>query len=210
MELLYEFGRINKTLSTNLKVSDLIAHDSLDVLIDYVSAQRNLASGMLEFYGDFSIQRCGKQLQPLLFAIIQASFAIIVMVGLLAPLAIGAFVFYWLTQIVGFPAVLPLLPAVYATITVVNLFLTSMIIILSGANCDSQKCFAYPVASIYFLRWWMVQKIVANTCNMFWFANGSRVMVWVFRALGAEVGDSVAIDKNLWRRASLGIHHTCA
>ena len=213
-------GRINKTLSTNLKVSDLIAHDSLDVLIDYVSAQRNLAltkqrrpvdiSDMLEFHGDFSIQRCGKKLPPLLFAIIQASFAIIVMVGLLAPLAMGAFVFYWLTQIVGFPAVLPLLPAVYATIAVVNLLLTRMIIILSGANCDSQKCFAYPVASIYFLRWWMVQKIVANTCNMFWFANGSRVMVWVFRALGAEVGDSVAIDKNLWRRASLGIHHTCA
>ena len=199
-------GRVNRTLSTSLKVSDLISHNSLENFVQYVLSKCALesmtnrrpvdTSDMLRFHGnkDFS-QREGKTLLPLTFALFHMGAVIIALAGLLVPLGLGAFLFIELLKYIEFPTILSLLPALYAAVACTNLLFTRIVLDLTGVSCvDKTKTYTHPIRSLYFIRWWLVQRMVYNTCQLFWFANGSRVMAWVFIVLGADIGSSVVLD----------------
>lgn len=104
--LLRQFvGPIKAYLHKNLKVSDLIAHDSLDVFIDYVLAQRILALikqqspvnifDMLEFHA-WRIFYAVPQEEATTsydYHYTHILCTIILMVGVLVPLTIGVLFF---------------------------------------------------------------------------------------------------------------------
>ena len=137
-------------------------------------------------------EEAGTELNWTIFCILQA----IVMAGILAlsvvaPLTVAVFIFLATLDFVGFPLILPLLPAIYGCMAVANLIITSCVMhLLPFINTPS----SYSLPSLQFLRWSVHKKMTQVTANMFWPANNTKVMTLVYKFLGASIGSNVSID----------------
>ena len=103
---------------------------------------------------------------------------------------LGIFISYMLLsgENTGLGVELLILLGVYMTINVVTVFVA---ILGKWLILGRTKPGRYPLWGVYYYRWWLSQRLLALT-HAKWF-QGSPVMRWYLRALGARVGRDALI-----------------
>eukprot|EP00978_Attheya_sp_CCMP212_P033289 scaffold133765_cov60-Attheya_sp.AAC.3 len=193
---------INRALDKSVKVTDLIQHDTL---VEFTNFLRSKHTTIFEDKKEATdseytkrpnnVQHLGHILHPILFALVQTAAVTVLLTVIFLPLGVGVKLFWVLLGRIGFPTILSLLPALYCVVAIVNMLFTRLVITLTGAErSNKDTTYVYPLQSVQFLRWWLVRRMITTTYQLFWFANGSQIMVWVYRALGASIGHGVTID----------------
>lgn len=193
---------ISDVLTFEVKVTDLIQHATIS---DFITAlkyevekrrqsQPSMPDDLNVYSNGISTQKAGHTLNSFGFVIFRsAMMAMLLIISVIFPVAIGIFSLLAIFEVVGFPRIIPILPVIYGIISFSNLIATSAFLCIFRVG-KRNAAYAYPINSIEFLIWWISRRMVTITCNMFWFANGTKLMVFVFQALGAKIGSDVTID----------------
>lgn len=195
--------KISEVLSIEIKVTDLIQQPTILAFVIHVTkmveqSRETRASSA----DDLNISATGvksKQVQGTVnwvaFRVIQI-FAMIAMLALsvIIPIAAGLTAFFAVLDTVGFPIILPLLPAIYGIVALSNLAITSFV--FACVSLGKKDCYpaSFSLTSLQFVAWTTSRRMSQITSNLFWFANGSKVMSFVYRMLGAQIGYDVTID----------------
>jgi hypothetical protein len=180
-------------------VTDLIQqptiHDFIKHVIEVDKSSNHFPSTSLELNvlcDGSRAKSAGRDLNWFVFQLLHAmSMTTIMVFSIILPLTIAVLTLLSILDKVGFPAILPLLPSVYAVIAFSNLIITSLAMKLFPlSNTPS----SYPLTSIHFICWLLHKKMTQITTTMFWPANNTKVINLVFRLLGARIGSDVRID----------------
>jgi len=181
-----------------LKVTDLIQQptilDFIKHVIEVDESANSFPSTSLELNvcGGSRAKSAGRDLNWFVFQLLHVmSMATIMVFSIIMPLTIGVLTLLSILDKVGFPAVLPLLPSVYAVIAISNLIITSLAMKLFPISSTPSS---YPLTSIQFITWLLHKKMTQITTAMFWPTNNTKAINLVFRFLGARIGSDVTID----------------
>lgn len=138
----------------------------------------------------------GREMMPVFTFRLLNAFAMIIhlIVSLVIPISIGVTAFLAVLDGVGFPTILPLLPGLYAIVAFSNLVTTSLVTRIIAINILGKKSSSYPIRSVEFVCWCYSRRAVAITTQMFWFASSSKLMVFMYKMLGAKIANNVMLD----------------
>jgi len=196
---------ISEVLAFEVRVTDLIQQPTLSDFIKSLSYEvekrhqiRPSKPDDLNVCGDgIPTQNTGDALNSLGFITFRSVMMVILLIiSVIIPISVGIFTLLVLLKAVGFPRIIPILPVIYGIIAFTNLISTGLFLCTFKVG-KRHAAYVYPVKSIEFLGWWISRQMVAITCNMFWFANGTKLMAFVFQALGAKLGSDVTLDNTV-------------
>lgn len=193
---------ISDVLAFEVRVTDLIQRTTIS---DFITSLRNeverrrqsqpLTPSDLNVCGNgIPTQKAGHALNSLGFVTFRSAMMLMLLfISVIFPITVGIFTLVSILKVIGFPRIIPILPLMYVIISFSNLIATGAFLCIFKVG-NRNEAYAYPIKSIEFLTWWISRRMVTITCNLFWFANGTKLMLFVFQALGAKIGSHVTID----------------